>query len=650
MKIRGKKLLNRDASDADTGKLLELVEGRRHKDLEVAARAVLASNGRHAFALKALSFALIGMGRDEEALPVVDLALRLAPTDGELHNNRGIALAMLMRWDDSIASFAEALRWSPNDPEIHKNLGHAWFRMGRWNEAVAALLKAIEIHPDDYVEAIHMLAMALINANRMDEAATVCEALRASDPNDPGILYTLIYIALRRCDWTDIADMSASLRTIVKDFQHPVGNAGFALPMPGIRSGEQLAIARNYASHIIPARLLQTAHSLAPKWRPGARRLKLGYLSCDFRRHPVGSAVVEVIERHDRERIESFGYSIGEDDGSELRRRFAAGFEHFVDASSMSVHATASRIRDDGIDILVDLSGWTGFARIESLAIRCAPIQVSWLGYAGTLGHAKLADYLIGDAVATPQSMHDAFVETIVHMPNSFMPLDTRRRVGAAPTRQSQGLPEDAFVLCSFNNSYKFNPGLFDLWCRLLASMPDAVLWLPRLNDTVAANLKREVEQRGIDHSRLVLAQYIESATEHFGRMQLADLALDTFPFNSHSTGADTLWAGVPMVTKLGDTFAGRVGASLLTAAGLPELVAGDEDGYSQLVLDLYRDRPRLTALRRRLAEARDTAPLFDMAGFTRDLENLYFSMAADALRPEGDFGASGSPEPATEP
>lgn len=329
-----------------------------------------------------------------------------------------------------------------------------------------------------------------------------------------------------------------------------------------------------------------------------------------------------------------------EDDGSELRRRLKQGFEHFVDLAGKSAHAIVQRIRDDGIDILVDLSGWTAFGRVECLAARCAPIQVNWLGYPGTLGHRKLADYLIGDALATPHSSQEDFFETLVHMPNSFMPIDTTRAIGSRPTRTSQGLPEEAFVLCSFNNTYKFNPPLFDLWGKLLAQMPDAVLWLPRHNDAVAENLRREVTQRGIGAERLIFASHVDSTEEHLGRLQLADLALDTFPYNSHSTGADTLWAGVPMVAKVGETFAGRVGASLLHAAGLPELVAADEEGYADIVMQLYRDRQKLAEMRNRLRAARESAPLFDMARFSRDLENLYVVMAENAVRASEFAGA----------
>lgn len=647
MKIIGKRGARRPAMDADSVELMRLVEARQYADIEALAGSVLARNGHHVLALKALSFALLCLGRDEEALQVIARALPLAPTDGELYNNRGIALSNRLRWDDAIGDFQEALRLAPNDPEIHKNMGVAYFRMGRWNESIDAFLKAIETHPGDYLEAIYLLVWALINAQRMDEASTVCRALHSdATASDAGLHYALVFIDLRRCDWGEIEENCAKLRQLSNNFVNSVGNAAFALCIPGLDSQDHALMARSYAYASIPRTYLDSGNHLAATWKNRSGRLRVGYLSEDFRRHAVAVAIAEVLARHDRSRIELFAYSTGKNDQSDLREYFEQTLEHFRDVSTMSVHALAQAIQSDKIDLLVDLGGWTGIGRTESLAIRCAPIQVNWLGYCGTLGHPKLADYLIGDAVATPHSAQDAYTEKIVHMPHSFMPFDTRRAIGAPPTRQAEGLPDDAFVLCSFNNSYKFNPRLFNLWCRMLAEMPDAVLWLSRHNDTVAANLQKEFGRRGMDPSRLILARYVNSSKDHFGRLQLADLALDTFPYNSHSTGADTLWAGVPMVAKLGDTFAGRVGASLLSAAGLPELIADDDEGYARLVLDLYHDRARLAGLRERLKLARQTAPLFDMAGFTRDLESLYFKMADDAWTATTASGDQPRPAP----
>lgn len=645
----GKKQLLRPAQDKTVARLMALVKSNRHAALEEEARAILRLNARHAFALKALSFALLGLGRMEEVPAVVERALELTPQDGELFNNRGIALSIGFRWREAIDDFLEAARRSPEDAEIHKNLGVAYFRMGRWNDAVAALLKAIEFHPGDYHEAIYMLMWSLMNALRFDEAAAVCEALHTeADEHDPGLAYALAYIELRRCDWDHYRETHERLIRLSKNFENGVGSPAHGLCMPYLDSRDHAAIAKTCVATMIPASYLDDVSSipLLEDWR--GRRLRVGYLSEDLRRHPVGAAMSELMIHHDRKQVEVVAYSTGTDDGSALRRHFESCVERFRDVARLSPHELARTIRSDGIDILVDLGAWTGAGRQLSLAIRCAPIQVSWLGYCGTMGHPRLADFLIGDAIATPLSLQPHYTESIVHLPYSLMPLDTRRQVGPLPSRRSEELPDEAFVLSSLNNSYKFNPPLFELWCDLLARLPEAVLWLPRHNDTVAGNLRKEFARTGLDPSRLILANYAETIEQHLTRIQLADLALDTFPYNSHSTGADALWAGVPMVTMLGSTFAGRVGASMVTAAGVPELVAPDEAGYAELVIRAYHDRGWLRGLRDRLWGLRHTAPFFDMRRFARDLEALYFRMASGELKPI--HGGSGPRERAPAP
>lgn len=646
MKVIGKQGTGRRQADADTLRLMRLVDSKHYAEVERAAREVLARNGRHQLAWRALSFALVGLERYEEVVAVADHALKINSGDGEVHNNRGIALSMLMRWDEAIADFQEAIRKAPLDFEIHMNLGTAFVMMRRWNDAVPPLLKAIELHPGDYLKAIVLLGVALSNGNRLDDAALCGRTLHESHPDQMEFLYGLLAVDLRRCEWSRMTEDSERLRG-------KLGGLGSVVTSPGwmswfwfVEPAEHAEIARDFAAAVI-TKVNSTVH-LPMLWRRGIRRLRLGYLSADFRQHAVAVVIAELIERHDRARVEVFAYSIGEDDRSSLRQRLMRGFEHFTDVASLSAHRVAERIRADGVDVLVDLTGWTAGGRVESLALRCAPIQVSWLGYAGTLGHSRLADYVIGDPEITPLCDRELYAERIVQMPHTYMPADTTRVVPDAPSRESQGLPSEAFVLCSFNNAYKFNPPLFDLWCSLLREMPDAVLWLPRHSEQVGGNLTKEIVRRGIAADRLVLADRIESEEAHLGRLQLADLALDTFPYNSHSTGVDVLWAGVPMVVKRGDTFAGRVGASLLAAAGLPELIADDDAGYATLVLDLYRDRPRLASLRRRLIEARTAAPLFDMSQFASDLENLYFAMADDAVRAATKPAAESSAEQAT--
>jgi predicted O-linked N-acetylglucosamine transferase (SPINDLY family) len=616
--------------DPDTLALTRLIEARRYEDVERLARSMLQQRPTHSFALKALTFALLFLGRHEEVLPICEFALTMVKDDPELYNNRGIALSLAMRWDEAITSLEAAIRLNPKDPELYKNCGVAYFREHRWNDAVPYLLKAIELHEDDYIDAINFLAHCLANANRHGEAAAVLEQLWAAsqEKDNPILLNLVVTVGLRCCDWTDLGARIERMRSLSDNFARYAGAPFAALSWPGLSDADHMGISRCYAAEEIPSHYLSgEARTHWTHVRRDPARLRIGYLSPDMNNHAVGLIVADVLERHDRSRVEIWGFSTGADDGSEIRQRLVRAFDHFVDLEKTPIHACAERIRAEGIDILVDLAGWTTNGKAEVLALRCAPVQTTWLGFAGTLGHSALADYIIGDSTVTPLTAQPHFSETIAQMPNCYLPADTTRIVGNAPTRESQGLPADAFVLCSMNIAYKYNPQAMDLWCGLLQQMPDSVLWLARPHDVATANLKKEVETRGIDSSRLIFAPRTESNAEHLARIQLADLALDTFPYNSHSTGIDALWAGVPLVALHGNTFAGRVGASLLKAVGLDELVAATPEAYGDIVLELYRDRNYLASLRKRLADSKRSAPLFDMKMFARDLEDIYYRM-----------------------
>ncbi|MBK7673948.1 MAG: tetratricopeptide repeat protein [Candidatus Accumulibacter sp.] len=621
--------------DADCLALMRLVEAGRHADVEAAARRILGARPTQPLALKALGFALIGQGRYDEALPVIRYSLERHPDDPEALNNLGIVLSALMRWDESIKCFARSIEIKPGDPEVLKNYGVALSRMHKWDEAVPFFLKAIECHPGDYVQAIEQLANVLLNSNRNDEAWTCFNELWKNDQSNAAILSQLLSASLKRCDWDELEARLLTLRSLTTDYRSLTDNPFVVLSFPGITSEEQRSVASNYARGNIPASVLDAPDPAldARKVEPARRsRLRIGYLSADYRNHPVGQIMPQVIELHDRARVEVFGYSLGVDDQSDIRQRLRAAFDHFVDLRDISVIETAERIRADEVDILIDLHGWTADGRPEALALRCAPLQVNWLGYAGTLGHPKLADYLLGDPVVTPCRTRTAIPRRLAHLPNCYLPSDSTITLAAPPLRRDAGLPEEGLVFCSFNNSYKFNPQVFDIWCRLLLETGDSCLWLSQPGGTAHDRLRKEAETRGVDPARVIFAPRVASKADHLSRLQLADLALDPFPYNSHSTGIDVLWAGVPMVALLGDTFPGRVGASLLHAAGLDELIAGSTDEYYRLALALARTPERLRPLRRQLVEQRNRCPLFDMPRFVRSLEEVYFRMWDSAL------------------
>jgi predicted O-linked N-acetylglucosamine transferase (SPINDLY family) len=367
---------------------------------------------------------------------------------------------------------------------------------------------------------------------------------------------------------------------------------------------------------------------MPPPQRRQGGKLRIGYLSSDFHHHATSMLLVEVLEQRDTAGFEVTLFSHGRDDGSPLRARVAAACERFVDLHECALAQTAQAIREQGIDILVDLKGYTGNTRIGALAWRPAPVQASWLGFPGTTG-ADWIDYLIGDPTVTPLAHAAHYSEQLAQLPVCYQPNDRRRPIAdGAGRRADWGLPEDALVLASFNQVYKIVPEWFDLWARLLHELPQAVLWQLEGSDAAHAHLRQALAARGIDPVRLVIAPQV-AADEHLARAALADIFIDTFPCNGHTTLSDALWAGLPVVTRCGDGFASRVGASLLRAVGLDEWVADDDAGYVQRVLRLGRDAARRDALRSHLRRARTEAPLFDSRRFAHDLEALYRRMWA---------------------
>lgn len=619
-----RKILN----DPELIMLMRLVDEARFAEIEPLARRILKKRSNHPLAMKALSFSLLGLCRYEEAVALLDHATLRSPQDAELHNNRGIALSQLMRWDESLLSFQRARSLTPNDPELLKNMGLALGRMRRWGEAVPLLLEAIEKHPGDYVEAIVLLADCLFYSARNDEAWTCYEELYRRDEGNLYALFQLIATGLRRTYWEGMMERIAELRARSREFSAALGLPLMSLLFPGLGLCDHRRVAADYAYVMLSCVPLTQESSVAGTVTGSAgRKLRIGYISGDFRPHPVGLIIPEIIERHDRTRFDVLGYSTTPDDGSDIRKRLAAGFDELVDVSNLTIRDLAERIRRDHIDILVDLSGWTMDARPEALALRCAPVQVNWLGYPGTMGHAAVADYIIGDPVVTPAGDADYYTETIAQLPFCYLPADTTWLPGQAPSRLAEGLPESGFVFCSLNGVQKYNPPLFDLWCRLLRETPDSVLWLSAPPADGAVALRREAAQRGVQPERLVFAKRVEDKGDHQARLALADLGLDPFPYNSHSTGMDLLWAGVPLLALRGNTFAGRVGASMLLAAGLDTLVAETPEQYLEIGLGLHHDRRRLNSSRERLREDRQSSPLFDMAGFARNLENIYTRM-----------------------
>jgi len=434
-----------------------------------------------------------------------------------------------------------------------------------------------------------------------------------------------------RCEWSGLKSYIQEIRKVVRTA--PISNKNHLSPfifltLPGTTAGEQKRCAERYTLIESPRpRVATLQNKLGFNFnRSPNKKIHIGYLSSDFRQHPISLLMAEIFELHDRSRFHITAYSYGQNDGSIMRNRLENSFDSFVDTQSDSYEETAKKIYADHIDILIDLTGYTLGTRSGILALRPAPIQVNYLGYPGTMG-AEFVDYLIADRFTIPPEMQRCYTEKIVWLPDCFMPNDrTRSRLPASP-REEYGLPEAVFVFCCFNQPYKITEDMFNVWCRLLNNVPNSILWLSSANPQAENNLRQEAEHRGVNAERIIIASKLTAIDDHLARLQCADLFLDTHPYNAHATCSDALWMGLPVITCAGKTFPSRVAGSLLTAIGAPELITYNLDDYYNLALELATDRNKLHALRDKIIANRDTAPLFDSKRFTKNLEDAYIKM-----------------------
>lgn len=593
--------------------------GRNEEALRSFAR-VLELQPSHAGAMFGRGNALTALHRLDEAIASYDRAIQLAPGNVFLLNNRGHALGRAGRHAEALKDLDRAIALDPARPEMLNNRGNTLAQLKRFAEAAEAYEGALRLRPD-YPEALSGSGYALTELKRHDEAIEAFEKILSIRPDYPYALGTLLYAKASACDWAGLDSLTEKAAA-------------------GIQAGQRIAtpialfsISDNPDDHARCSRIvIEDKHPgiHAPLWRGETyrhSRIRVAYVSADFNAHAVALLTAGVFEAHDKSRFETVAISHGHDDASPLRSRLTLAFERFFDMRDRSDSDIARVMREMKIDIAVDLTGLTGSGRPGIFAHRPCGIQVQHLGFAGTMG-APYYDYVLADRMVIPEENRALFQEKIVYLPDTYLPNDNRRvRASGQAQRADWGLPEDAFVFCSFNNSYKFSQSLFDIWMRVLKKVERSVLWLTAANDAAMRNLKREAEVRGIDTGRIVFAAYARAEEDHLARLALADLFLDTLPYNAHTTASDALWAGLPLLTTPGRTFPGRVAASLLMALGMPQLIATDLADYENRAIALASDKPRLAAIREKIKRQRETSALFDTARFTRNLEAAYRAM-----------------------
>jgi len=580
-----------------------------------------------------------------DAVAASSLALALTPVPAETRKNLKHLQQLRLRALSEVAA-------NPDNAAAWRRMGDAWAGLGRNRKAIDCYERALLLTPDhpagwkkrsEVIAAYNkskrlpklseaprlnrqdagswtLRAGYLSNKKKHAEASSACDQALKIDPQNPVAARIGIFSRMHACDWSrraeDLVQITQSItagRPIIKPFEHRALCESEA---------ENLALARLWAKGYPPAD--------KPVWR-GERythdRIRIAYVSTDIRSHVVGAAIIGCLESHDRSQFEITIVSLSPGDGGEIRRRAEAAADRFLDAHDLDDASIARIMREWEIDIAIDLNGLTGAKRHGILARRPAPIQVNYLGYPGTMA-APFIDYIIADPVIIPAQDRIHYSEKVAYLPNAYLPWDRKHQLDAvAPSRADQGLPEKGFVFACFNNLYKLSPEIFAIWMDILNEVEGSVLWLGSSAGAAKGNILRAAGLHGVAAERLIFARYMDRVEAHLARHRLADLFLDTLPYCAHSTASDALWAGLPLLTRMGQAFPGRVAASLLTVAGMPELITHSAEEYKAKAIELARTPDRLAAIREKLRRNQDSTPLFDTARFTRDLETVYKTM-----------------------
>ena len=576
--------LNPDYAEAYNNRGLTHSELKQHEDAlaDYAQALVLNPNYAEAFSNRALT--LDESRRYQEALTDYAQALALNPNYVEAFSNRGLTLTELKRFDEALADYEQALALNPNYAEAYSNRGITYSELNRYEEAFASYQRAFELKPEiDY------------------------------------LLGSLLHTKMHLCDWDNLNLLVSQLTEAVNNQERgisPFITLGL-IDNPSL----QKQVAEKYVNDRYPA--ITTQLTIGPY--PPHKKIRIGYFSADFRNHPVSLLTAELFELHDRDQFEVIAFSFGANTNDLTRQRLEKSFDQFIDVKDQSDAAIAQLAREMEIDIAVDLGGFTKYCRVAIFAMRAAPIQISYIGYLGTMG-ADYFDYLVADACLISQDKQQYYSEKIIYLP-SYQVNDSHREIADKVfTRNEVGLPDKAFVFCCFNNIYKITPTTFDSWMRILTAVDNSVLWLLNPNQTASNNLKKEAAARGVDANRLIFGKPLPSP-EYLARYRVADLFLDTLPYNAGTTASDALRIGLPVLTQMGQSFASRMAASLLKAVGLPELITTSSNAYEALAIALAKNPQQLQTITNTLQANLPSSLLYNTTLFTTHLEGAYQAM-----------------------
>jgi predicted O-linked N-acetylglucosamine transferase (SPINDLY family) len=557
---------------------------KKYSEARVAAQKAISVESDNSEAYLNLGLIELDLKNFESAIKFFDKALSLKPDYAEAYSNKGATLNELKRYDEAIAHYDKAISLKPDYHKAWSNKGNTLRELKRYQEAIAHYDKALTLKPDiDWVSG------------------------------------DLLHTKMKICSWSGLSE---SLEDI---FKKVMASEKVVAPFSLLALNDDALLHKKCSEIYIQSRYPFNPVSEPILKRPQSQKIRVGYFSADFKNHPVAYLISELFELHDRSQFEIYGFSLVKA-VDEMSRRFQLAFDHFIESQGMSDIEIAQSSRDLNIDIAVDLTGFTQDARTGIFSYRPAPIQVNYLGFPGTMG-ADYIDYIIADKTLIPLDAQSSYTEKVAYLPNSYQANDRKRLISDRQfTRAELGLPENACIFACFNNNYKITPLVFDSWVKILSLVEGSVLWLLADNPTAKNNLIKEAAARGLDSCRLIFAERMP-LPEHLARHRQADLFLDTLPYNAHTTCSDALWAGLPVLTLMGSTFPGRVGASLLKAIDLPELITNTQEEYEAMAIELAINPQKLRDIKLKLARNRLTTPLFDTPLFTKNLETIYTKM-----------------------
>lgn len=600
----------------------QAVTGLSELDRELA----LARSGGLALAdLMGRAEALNRAGHAQDAATLYEtwIAHTVSPFQHVACFNWGTLLGALSRHAEAERAYQRALALSPDFMQARLNLGHQLEHLGRPDEAVAEWQKvvdradaAVELH----LHALNNMARLLEQRRQYDHAERCLRASLELKAAQNDVIQHYVHLRQKKCAWPVYQPVGALTQN-----QLLLGTSVLAMLGETDDPALQLLAAQRFVYERTPKPPAVPFHEGQAK-RQG--KIKIGYLSGDLHMHAVGLLSVELLELHDRERFEVYAFSWSRDDGTPLRARIRQAIDHYIPIGGLDDTTAAKLIAQHGIDILVDLQGLTAGARPAIVGMRPAPVQVSYLGLPGTCALPGV-DYILADRFVMPTELQPYMTERPIYVPHCYQVSDRQREVGPTPKRADYGLPDDAFVFCSFNNTFKFTEAVFKSWMRILKQVPNSVLWLLADNEWALENMRREADAHGIGRERLILAPRV-APTEYLARFQLADLMLDTFPYNAGTTASDALWMGLPIVTYSGRSYISRMAGSLLTNVGLPDLVTFSLADYERLAVQLGNNPMRVASHKRYLAEHGRQSKLFDVPGLVKDIEREFERLALE--------------------